>query len=169
MLATVTLPERLPVVAGSNDTLKEVDCPAATVSGSVKPVALNPAPLSLVADMDTLELPVFVTVTLCFVLVPVAMLPKLSEVGLAVSWRMGETPVPARATTSGELAVLFTSVRLPTTLLAEVGVNPTVKVEEPPAGTDSGKARPVKLNPVPASDAWVTLRLAVPVFLTVSD
>ena len=135
LLVTATLPERLPVVVGANVTLKEVDCPAARVRGSAKLVSLNPAPLTLICERDTLELPVFARVTLCVALVPVVMLPKLSEEGDALSWRTGETPVPAREITSGELSVLFTSVRLPEKLLAEVGVKPTVKAEEPPGGT----------------------------------
>lgn len=40
--------------------------------------------------------------------------------------------------------------------------------EEPPAGTESGKARPEEVNPVPASDACDTLRVAVPAFRIVS-
>src|SRR5437667_10549727 len=85
LLVTVTLPERLPVVVGANVTLKEVDCPAARVTGSAKPVALNPAPLMLICETDTLELPVFARVTLCVPLAPVVMLPKLSEAGDAES------------------------------------------------------------------------------------
>jgi len=142
LLVTVTLPERLPALAGSNVTLNEVACPAASVSGTVKPVALNPAPLSLICERVTLALPLLVTVTLCVVLVPVVMLPKLSDAGATASWRTGEMPAPARATTSGELGVLFTSVRLPAKLLAEAGVNPMVKVEEPPGATLSGTVRP---------------------------
>jgi hypothetical protein len=43
LLVTVALPERLPVLVGANVTLKEVDCPAARVTGRAKPAALNPA------------------------------------------------------------------------------------------------------------------------------
>jgi len=81
---------------------------------------------------------------------------------------MGDTPVPAKGTTKGELSVLFTSVRLPERLLPEAGVKLTVKAEEPPGGTESGNASPEKLKPVPVSDACVTLRFAVPGFLMVS-
>ena len=70
--------------------------------------------------------------------------------------------MPARATTSGELGVLFTSVRLAERLLAEAGVKLTVNAEEPPGGTESGTVTPEKPKPVPTSDAWVTLRFAVP-------
>lgn len=71
--------------------------------------------------------------------------------------------------TSGELGALLTSVRLPEKLLAEAGVKPREKVEEAPGATESGSVRPVKLKPVPASVACVTLRVAVPVFLMVKD
>jgi hypothetical protein len=165
----VTLPERLAAVAGANITLNVVDCPAARASGTVKPATLNPVPLSLICETVTLEFPVFVTLTLCVVLVPVAMLPKLSDTGLAVSCSAGATPMPASATTSGELGALFTSVTLPVMLPATAGVNPRVKLEEPPGATVSGNVRPVRLKPVPASAACVTLRFAVPVFLIVSS
>ncbi len=145
LLVTVTLPERLPEPAGSNVTLNEVDCPAARVSGTVKPVALNPAPLSLICERVTLALPLLVTVTPCVVLVPVVMLPKLSEAGATVSCITGAMPAPLSATTSGELVVLLTSVRLPVKLLAEAGVNPIVKVQDPPAATISGTVRPLKV------------------------
>ena len=85
LLVTVTLPEKLPVVVGANVMVKDVDCPAARVRGSAKPVALNPAALMLICETDTLELPVFAKVTLCAPLTPVVTLPKLSEAGEAAS------------------------------------------------------------------------------------
>jgi hypothetical protein len=81
---------------------------------------------------------------------------------------MGDTPVPVRGITSGELSVLFTKVRLPEMLLAEAGAKLTVKAEEPPGGIESGSASPEKLSPDPINDAWVTLRFAVPGLLIVS-
>ena len=103
------------------------------------------------------------------VLVPVVTLPKLKEVGVGVIKSVGETLVPARARTRGEVGALLTSVREPVKLPAEAGVNPMVRTEEPPAAMESGTVRPVKEKPVPESVAWVTLRLAVPAFLIVSD
>ena len=111
LLLTATLPEKFPAVVGANVTLKEADCPAARVTGSAEPAALNPAPLMLICETDTLELPVFVKVTLCIPLVPVVMLPKLSEEGEAVSCVTGDAPMPASVTRSGELLVLLTRVR----------------------------------------------------------
>jgi hypothetical protein len=169
LLVTVTLPERLPVVVGANVTLKEVDCKAVRVTGSAKPLALNPAPLAAICETDTLLLPVFVRVTFCVALVCVVTLPKLTEVRLGVSWSTVETPVPASGTTTGELGALAAKVRLPEKLVAEVGVKPTVTAVDPPGGTETGVAIPPggRLKPVPATDAWLTLRFAVPVLLTV--
>jgi len=53
-------------------------------------------------------------------------------------------------------------------VLAEAGANPTLKEAEPPGATESGKASPEVLNPVPAREACVTLRVAVPGFRMVS-
>ena len=85
VLTTVTLPGRLPVEAGANVTLKEVDCPAARLTGSVIPLVLKPVPVALICEMETLEFPLFEIVTLCVALVPVVRLPKLSDVGDAES------------------------------------------------------------------------------------
>ena len=85
MLKTVALPGRLPTEAGAKVTLKEVDCPAARLSGSAIPPVLKPAPLALTCEMETLEFPVLEIVTVCMALVPVVRLPKLSDVGDAES------------------------------------------------------------------------------------
>ena len=153
LLTTVTLPGRLPVEVGANVTLKEVDCPAARLRGSAIPPVLKPAPLALTCEMETLELPVLEIVTLCVVLVPVVKLPKLSEAGDAESWRTVAMPVPLRGTTRGEFAALLINVMLPEKVLADAGANPTLNVDEPPAGTESGKASPEEVNPAPAGDA----------------
>ena len=85
LLTTVTLPERLPADAGANLTVKEVDCPTARLSGNTTPLVLKPVPLALTCEMDTVEFPLFVNVTVCEALVPVVRLPKLSDVGDAES------------------------------------------------------------------------------------
>lgn len=108
-----------------------------------------------------------VSATVWVALVPVVKLPKLSEVGDAESCRVGVTPVPESATTNGELGELFTSVRLPEKLPAEAGAKLTAKEDVPPGGTESGRASPEILKPVPDKSAWVRLRLAVPGLLMV--
>ena len=52
-------------------------------------------------------------------------------------------------------------------MVAEAGAKPTVKEAEPPGAIESGKASPEVVNPVPAREAWVTLRVAVPGFRSV--
>jgi len=168
LLTTVTLPARLPVEAGANVTLNEVDWPAARLSGSAMEEVVKPAPLALICEMETPEFPVFEIVTLWLALVPVARLPKASDAGETESCKMLEMPVPPSGTTSGEFGALLMSVMLPEKVLAEAGTNPTLKEAEPPGATESGKASPDGLNPVPAREACVTLRVVVPGFRMVS-
>jgi hypothetical protein len=85
LLTTVTLPARLPVEVGANVTLKEVDWPAARLSGSVIPLVLNPVPAALICEMEALEFPVLEIVTLCVALEPVPRFPKFSDAGDAES------------------------------------------------------------------------------------
>jgi hypothetical protein len=114
---------------------------------------LNPAPVTLICEIDTLEFPVFEIVTLCVALEPVARLPKLSEVGDAESWSVVEMPVPASGIISDEFGALLINVMVPEELAAEAGAKPTVNVEEPPGGSESGKASPEELKLVPAREA----------------
>jgi hypothetical protein len=167
-LTTVTLPETLPAEVGAKVTLREADCPAARLSGRVIPLVLYPAPLALICEMETLELPVFEIVTLLTAVVPVARLPKLRDVGVVESWSVVDTPVPARGTTSEEFGALLTRVMLPEKLPAEAGAKPMVNAEEPPAGMESGSASPEEVKPAPAREAWVTLSVAVPGFRMVT-
>jgi hypothetical protein len=48
LLTTLTVPLKLPDVAGSKITLKVVICPAAKVNGGVNPLTLKPAPETLI-------------------------------------------------------------------------------------------------------------------------
>ncbi len=128
LLTTVTLPVKLPAVAGAQITLKVVLCPAVKVSGGVRPLELKLAPEAVIWEILTLELPVLVRVTVCVPLLPTVTFPKLKEAGLAESCRIGATPVPLSATASGEPGALLTRERLPVALLATVGVKLTVNV-----------------------------------------
>ena len=77
LLVTVAIPVMLPAEAGSNCTPNEVDCPAATVTGRATLVAVKPDPVTVILEIDTLELPVLLSVTVCLELVLVFKLPKL--------------------------------------------------------------------------------------------
>ena len=95
----------------------------------------------------------FEIVTLLTEVVPVAMLPKLTDVGDVESWSVVEAPVPASGITSDELGALLTRVMLPEKLPAEAGAKPMLNAEEPPAGMESGRASPEEVNPVPTREA----------------
>lgn len=116
-------------------------------------MALNAVPLALIWEIETLEFPVLEIVMLWVALVPVVRLPKLRDAGDAESWRVVEMPVPASGITSGEFGVSLINVILPEKVLAEAGAKPTVKAEDPPGGTESGKTSPEEVNPVPVRDA----------------
>jgi hypothetical protein len=164
LLVTVTPPLKLPLAVGANATLKEVDWPALSVMGD-SPLTVNPVPVTLSFDSDTLPVPVFVRVTVFVVLVPAATLPKLNEVGEAESWRVcAAVPVPERATLTDGVAELFTNVSVPAKVPVVVGAKLTVSAEEDPAGMVSGRAVGGSLKPVPDTETDEMVRLAVPEF-----
>ena len=81
LLLIETVPVTLPADVGEKPTVKEVDCPAARVNGSASPFIVKPVPVTPSWDKETLLFPVFVNVTLCEVLVPVATFPKVTDEG----------------------------------------------------------------------------------------
>ena len=168
MLTTDALPEALPATVGVNVTLKLAACPADNVTRGAEPLRVKPVPVTLTWEMLTAALPVFVSVTLCVALALRVSLPKLNKVVLGVSWRTGDKPVPLSGIVVGEFGALLTSVRLLEELVPDVGVKLTVKVVDFPGANVSGKARPVRPNPVPGPANCVTLRLAVPGLLNVT-
>ena len=85
LLVAVTLPVTLPVAAGAKVTFKVVVCPGVRVVPTGTPLALKPAPETVMFEIATLELPEFVSVTGRVLLVLVSMFPKLKLVGPALS------------------------------------------------------------------------------------
>lgn len=117
--------------------------------------------------MVTEEFPVLVNVTACEALVCKVRLPKLKEVALAAKTRAWAMPVPERATLKEGVSALLANVKAPVVAAAEVGSKLSVKEEEAPGATVSGKEIPVSAKPEPVRDACVTVRFAVPGFFTV--
>ncbi len=126
MLVMETLPVALPVAEGANCPLNVVFCPAARVSGTDKPMMLNPVPEALAAEMVTLAVPELLSVKVCVPLPPTSTLPKLKLEGLAVS--VPCTPVPLNAIVAGEFVALLATLKLPVTLPAEAGAKVTLRV-----------------------------------------
>jgi hypothetical protein len=126
LLVMETLPVALPVAEGANCPLKVVLCPAASVSGTDKPVMLKPVPEALAAEIVTLAVPELLNVKVCAPLLPTSIFPKLKLEGLAVS--VPCTPVPLKVIVAGEFVALLATLTLPVTLPVEAGAKATLRV-----------------------------------------
>ena len=114
----------------------------------------------------TVELPVFVRVSVCVDEVPVFTFPKLRLFELRLRVSVAATPVPVSATVAGEPGALLVIVRLPLALPVDAGANCTLKVVDCPALTDSGRVNPLVLKPLPVTLTCETVNVAVPVLLS---
>ena len=81
----VTVPVAVPVEVGANLTVYVALWPAARVKDELIPLRVNPAPLIVTFETETLVPPVLVIVPDKDWLAPTVTLPKLSELGLALS------------------------------------------------------------------------------------
>lgn len=77
-----TVPFTSPADAGEKTTLNDEFLPAAIDVGSVRPLMLTPAPVALAAEIVSVAVPLFVTVIVCELLVPVVTFPNPTVVGL---------------------------------------------------------------------------------------
>jgi len=79
---TLILPLAAPLAVGANSTVNDVLCPAFNVTGTVRPLRLNPLPLAVAAEMVRVDPPELVSVPESDFEVPVCTLPKLKLEGL---------------------------------------------------------------------------------------
>jgi hypothetical protein len=100
---------------------------AASVSGRVIPLKLNPAPLGIICEIVSADPPEFVSFSASVVLLPVVTFPKLRLVGLAVSWP-GVVAVPDSGTFRAESDAFDVMARLPLSELPDVGAKTTLKL-----------------------------------------
>jgi hypothetical protein len=118
---------------GVNLTLIVQVAPAFSVLPQMFVCAKSPvaAPTDIVVD----KVPVFFTVTtLAALVVPTVCAGNVSLVGVTVTAKPPETPVPERVTVWGEFAALSVIVIVPGRLPVVVGENVTVTVQvAPPA------------------------------------
>ena|SRR5438874_3766525 len=117
------------------------------------PLVLNPVPAVVTLEIVTLELPLFVSVTLDEPLAPRFTFPKLRLVGFAASRRVGVVPVPPREIDRGEPGALLTSETEPLTVPAALGENTALKEAVLPGAIVKGMAKPVMLKPAPETVA----------------
>jgi hypothetical protein len=117
----VMLPVSAPAAVGANCVLKERLCPAVKVVGRESPLIPKPVPATVARLMVRLEVPLFVSFTLCVPLCPTTTFPNVNADGAIV--KLVCVPVPLIAIVSGELEASLTTVKLPVIAPAEVGAN----------------------------------------------
>ena len=127
-------------------------CDGVSVTGALPPVIEYPAPLKLICEIVTLELPVSVIVTFCVTEeVVVVTFPNAKLVGLMPRLTIAAIPVPVRPTEVGEVGALLTIEMLPDTVPTAVGWKLTVIVVCCPAFTFNGSEKPLTLKAEPVS------------------
>ena len=80
-LVIVTLPVTAPALDGANVTVSVAVCPGDSVKPEGNPFTVNPAPEMLTFEIESDEVPVFVTVAVRALLLPIFTLPKLKVAG----------------------------------------------------------------------------------------
>jgi hypothetical protein len=160
-----TLPLTLPADVGENLAVNDVLWPAPSVKGVVIPLTLKPVPAALACEIVRLAVPEFVKVTVWDPLLPTLTDPKLTLEGLAPScpW----TPVPDKAISAGEPGALLTTEMLPVAAPEDVGAKTAANEALLPALIVIGQLAPLTLNPATEADAWLTVRVALPLFVSV--
>lgn len=117
--------------------------------------------------MVRLDPPELVRLPLSDFEVPTWILPKLKLPGLDPNWPC-DTPLPESGTYRIELPALELIVSPPLAAPVAEGVKAALKVALCPALIVAGMLGPVKLNPLPLTDALDTVTLTPPVFVTVT-
>ena len=81
----VIFPLALPIACGANVTVNVALSEAFSASGVVMPLILNPVPVTVAAEMFTVEVVLLVSVTVWLFCVPTVTLPNVSLPGLTAS------------------------------------------------------------------------------------
>ncbi len=120
LLVNETLPATAPATVGAKVT--DADCVppfAAKVNGYASPVTLSPAPVTVCPVIVSEAVPVFVSVSVCVVLLLMMTLPKATVVGDRTSVAVpGATALAVNVAVTGEVVPSFTTDTLPVTFEA---------------------------------------------------
>jgi hypothetical protein len=162
----LTLPLAAPLAVGAKSTVKDVLCPAASVTGLKGTLKLKPVPLALTVEIETLVPPVLVNVSDKLVLLPTWTLPNERLVALGASVP-GVIPFPDKLTDNVPPLFAFPwfdpvvpKATLPLKEPVAGGAKVTaIDVEEPAANTSGNEMLPIA-NPAP---------LIVALFIVTSD
>src|ERR1700722_18478402 len=166
LLVTEMLPVALPAVVGAYVTVNCVFAPAFTDFGAVRFV-VNPVPEIVAAVMFRVALPVFVSVTVWFELLPTLTLPNGTGDGLIVIVACEVVPEPLRLMVTVDGVPFVVSCTDPLTAPDAVGVNTALNVKVPPAAIVDDVVSPAMLIPVPATVIFENVSVALPLFCTV--
>jgi hypothetical protein len=139
---TVMFPLALPADNGVNEILKLALWPAASVTGAVIPLMLNPVPLIPMLEIVTLVPPVFVKVSDRVCLLPTCTLPKVRVLGLEPN-APAEIPAPDNAMVTVGLAPSEVMVTVPLVLPFVTGAKATVNDALWPVFSVRGAAIPL--------------------------
>jgi hypothetical protein len=90
------------------------------------------------------------------------------ETATAVTPALPDPDLPCSGTTMRLCLVSVTIDRLPSTLVAVLARNCTIKLLLCPAARMNGGVAPAALKPGPVTAAWLTSKLAVPMLVTVT-
>jgi hypothetical protein len=143
VLEIITFPVTVPDADGLKVMLMGVFCPAASVSGVVRPLTLKFALFVVICEMVRLVLPVLLIVRVFELELPAFRLVKPRLEGFADRASDGAVAVPESDNTLGELDALDATLTVPSRLPATVGANTTLNVALPPTGIVAGDAIPL--------------------------
>jgi len=119
----VMLPETVPIADGVNVAEKFAVPPAAICCPGLIPLVLKTEFVVLTVLIVIVEVPEFVSVIVCGLLLPTATLAKLTLPGLGVRVLPAATALPVNVSVCGEAAALSWNVMIPVAPAVEVGAN----------------------------------------------
>jgi hypothetical protein len=168
LLAMLTFaPLTAPPVVGANLTVSAAVCPGVNTVPLDTPLALNPAPVTVTAEIVMFDCPLFVNVLVSEPIPSSSTLPKARLAGFAPSDTVAAWPVPERLITSEEGVPLVVSVIDPFNVEAEEGSKVASNVALPLAAIVVDVVSPVWLNPAPVTLTWENESVVFPLFLSV--
>jgi hypothetical protein len=129
---------------------------------------LNPLPLAVACEMVTLVPPVLVIVSVALCCEPTFTLPKDLLAGLLVNCP-GLMPVPESGIVSVGFEAFEVTVTVPLAAPDACGVKVIVSVVLWPGPSATGVLIPLRLKPVPLTEACEMVTLLPPVFVKVTE
>src|SRR3984893_7068029 len=161
LLTMASVPDVATAVVGEYCTVKLMLCEGDSVTGD-PPDKVKFAPVKASLETATLELPVFVIVTLREAVLPTLTFPKLILEGFTARLNPAARPAPLKAMAEGGLEASLTRDKLPVEGPADLGGNCTLKAAALPALRVIGSGSPEALKPAPVIFAAVITTGTVP-------